>query len=127
MDVRLEEPINTIIDSSQRLLSEATGTLNDKQKRYIYVILANAERFVHMATEFSALPREEVTKELRHAIGNPLTPIQGYVELMRTNMAENLNESQHACVTCIQQATADLRNIVDSMVQESRAAARRST
>ena len=123
MNAELEQAIDTIIEGSQALLSERDGTLDSKQKRFVHIILANAERFIHLAAEFTALPPEEVTQELRHEIGNPLTPIHGYAELMRMSMAESLNEAQREWIKQIHQATGDLREIVDGMVQEARAAA----
>lgn len=125
MDDILNEHITNIIASSQALLSEADGELNDKQRRGIKTILGNAENFIHIATEFLAVPIDEITADLRHELGNPLTPIRGYSELLVMGMMGTINEQQEQHMKLIFQSTETLGGLVEKLVEQARNSANR--
>lgn len=118
----LSASIDVIVANAQALLNEADGPLDDKQKNFVRIILANTEKFIHLATEFLSVPLAEISPDMRHDLGNPLTPIHGYSELLRMRMMETLNEYQQQSVMEIHHHTNELRRIVDSLVLEARAA-----
>ncbi len=127
MEQELQHHIDVIIASALALMSERDGELTDKQEQFIRIILANAEKFIHLATRFTALPLAEVGSELRHELGNPLTPIYGYSELLMTRMIGSMTPAQRKHVIAISQSTDELRRIVDELVARARALARGAT
>lgn len=112
--------IDTIITSAQALISGCDAELTDKQGDFVRIILANAERFIHLATDFMSVPRAEVTPELRHELGNPLTPIFGYSELLSTRLINSMTDQQQQHVLAIASSTRELRQIVDNLVIQAR-------
>ncbi|GAB4315525.1 MAG: hypothetical protein Kow00117_07520 [Phototrophicales bacterium] len=115
--------IDIIIESAQALLH---STLTEKQTQFVKTIIANAERFIHIATEFESLPLEKVSADLRHELGNPLTPIYGYAELLKVGMMGDVDSEQQAHVIRILDSTAALRVLVDHLVAKAREAANQS-
>lgn len=113
--------INIIIESAQTLLH---SSLNEKQTQFVKTIIANAERFIHIATEFESLPMERISADLRHELGNPLTPIYGYAELLKIGMMGNVDEEQQAHIIRILDSTSALRVLVDHLVAKAREAAK---
>jgi signal transduction histidine kinase len=124
MQHELQENIDIIITCAEALISGQEGELTDKQEQFIRIILANAEKFIHLATRFYALPLAEVGSELRHELGNPLTPIYGYSELLMTRMIGSMSPAQRRRVIAISQSTDELRRIVDELVSKARALSR---
>jgi signal transduction histidine kinase len=119
----LSDNIDIIVDNAQSLLNEVDGPLDDKQKNFVRIILANTEKFIHLAAEFLSVPLAEVSPDMRHDLGNPLTPIHGYSELLRMRMVDTLNPRQQDSVMEIHHCTANLRKLVDSLVIQARTAA----
>jgi signal transduction histidine kinase len=126
MDAALQDHISTIVQNAEALLREEDGTLDARQGEFIRKILANAEKFIHVATAFSALPPDKVSSELRHELGNPLTPMFGYSELLITRMMDTLNTAQKIQVQEIANSTSILRYIVDDLVNQARQMAQSS-
>ncbi|MFW5691444.1 MAG: histidine kinase dimerization/phospho-acceptor domain-containing protein [Chloroflexota bacterium] len=125
MNDTLHEHIEAIIASAQSLLSGDDGELTERQQGFVKIILANAEKFIHRAADFASVPLEEVSAEMRHELGNPLTPIFGYSELMQKRFFDELNPAQQAHVNIIWENTRDVRELVDSLVARARAMASR--
>lgn len=118
------DPLNTtgeqIVDSTLALLNEHNGTLEPKQREVILVILANAEHLLHCYAEFQSVPLHLVTREMRHELGNPLTPIVGYSDLLAAGMMGQLNDIQLGYVRRICDATDQLRALIEARVAEAR-------
>lgn len=112
-----------IIAHAQALLNEVDGPLDDKQRDFIRIILANTEKFIHLAAAFLSVPLAQVSQDMRHDLGNPLTPIHGYSELLRMRMMATMTPAQQSHVQAIHDSTANIRHLVDQLVQAAREAA----
>lgn len=121
MEDTLHSYATAIIDGSQALLGEKDGLLNTRQRDDIKVILANAERFIHVYAECQALSPRDFVANMRHEIGNPLTPIRGYSELLLMGVVGTLNERQQSQVQGIVDSTNALRRGVEDMLNAARA------
>jgi signal transduction histidine kinase len=117
MQDELYHNTEAIIEAAQALLQ---GDLSARQAEFIRIILANAEKFIHLAAEFLSVPLEEVSADLRHELGNPLTPIFGYSELLLTRLLDGMDDAQVAQVYVISRCTSELRRIVDQLVIKAR-------
>jgi hypothetical protein len=117
--------IDKIITAAHALISDYSGHLSDKQTDFVRIILANAERFIHLATDFMSVPHAEVTPELRHELGNPLTPILGYSELLEMQLVNSMTPDQQTHVLAIASSTRELRQIVDDLLDQARKAKKR--
>lgn len=109
-----------IIDCAQDLLGNSAPPLNDKQAAFVKKILANAELFIHLYAEFSTAPIEHITAEMRHELGNPLTPINGYSELLLMGVIGTLTDKQQAHLQTIFDSTQALCDAVEDIVSTAR-------
>lgn len=109
-----------IVDSTLALLNEHNGQLSAKQAEVVRVILANAEHLVHLYAAFQSVPLHSVTREMRHELGNPLTPILGYSDLLAIGALGLLNDIQLGYVRRICECTEKLRGMIDTRVAEAR-------
>lgn len=109
-----------IIDSAHNLLNDPTGKLNDKQITFVKKILANAEQFIHLYAQFESAPIELVTADMRHDLGNPLTPINGYSELLLMEVIGSLSARQQIYAQTIFDSTYALRDEVEAIVDKAR-------
>lgn len=116
-DDQLMEITHAIIEHAMALLN---SEIAEKQRNAIRVIIANAEKFYMTYTEFSAVPLAEVTANMRHELGNPLTPIYGYSELLGMDVLGSMNDDQMNHVRGIHELTQQLRNMVDNLVAQAR-------
>lgn len=121
MEDLLNKHAAAIVDWSQALLGEKDGPLNPKQRDSIKTILANAERFFHVYAECQAMSVSDFINNMRHEIGNPLTPIRGYSELLLMGVVGTLNEEQQHHIQGIVDSTNELRKGVEDMVKTARA------
>ena len=112
-----------IIDSAQTLLGERYGTLTSRQTEAIKTIIANAEKLLHMYAEFTAMPLEDVPSMMRHELGNQLTPIRGYSDLLIMGVMGTLNLEQQAHVEAIYDTTTVLREMINEIVAKARTVA----
>ena len=122
MDRMLHQHAHIIIDGAQALLNLTDGPLTEKQTRIVKTIIANAERFVHIYAEFQSVPFEvfAANKSMRHEMGTPLTPINGYAELLMMGALGALNTAQQHHVQRICESTNQLRLAVEMIVNEAR-------
>lgn len=116
----LNDYATTIIDSAGILLSGRYGALAERQHGAIKTIIANAERFVHIYAEFESVPLEDVSSMTRHELGNHLTPIRGYSDLLIMGAIGDLTAEQQVHVQAIFDATTILREEVDKIVGQAR-------
>lgn len=116
----LYEHATIIIDSASILLGERYGTLSERQYDIIKTIIANAERFVHIYAEFESMPPEDVPSMTRHELGNQLTPIRGYSDLLIMGVIGELTAEQQVHVQAIFDATTTLHQQVNSIVSNAR-------
>lgn len=117
--------IDKIITSAQALIGDCDGELSPKQTDFIRIILSNAERFIHLATDFMSVPHAEITPELRHELGNPLTPILGYSELLEMQLIHTMTHDQQTHVLTITTSTRELRQLVDDLLDQARKSKKR--
>jgi len=120
MNDTLVEHTNTIIDHALVLLNGEKGELNEKQYGFIKTIIANAEKFIHLAAEFEAASLDMITSDMRHNLGNPLTPMIGYSELLIMGLMGGLNNDQFAHAQAIWESTSSLKDDVDEAVARAR-------
>lgn len=116
MDEQILNHITTIVDGARYLLSEEGGTLTADQTPAVQMILRNAERFIHIYAEFEQATADEIAKFMRHDLGNILTPIRGFSDLLVRQRIGDLNPDQHACVEGIQQSTVALYEAIQKLV-----------
>ncbi len=121
----MHDELNTqtklIVDCALALLNEhSTGSLTLKQREVVRTILANAERLIHLYAEFQSVPMAQVSSEMRHELGNPLTPILGYSDLLSMGAIGSLSDIQRGYVQQICDVTKRLRAMIDSKVKEAR-------
>lgn len=109
-----------IIESAQNLLTDQDGRLNDKQINFVKKILANAEQFIHLYAEFESAPIEHITADMRHDLGNPLTPINGYSELLLMEVIGSLTARQQTYAQTIFDSTYALRDEIEALVEQAR-------
>jgi signal transduction histidine kinase len=113
-----------LINITHLIIEHAMALLNsdiaEKQRSAIKVIIANVEKFYMTYTEFSAVPLAEVTANMRHELGNPLTPIYGYSELLGMDVLGSMNDDQMKHVRGIYELTQQLRSMVDDLVTRAR-------
>jgi signal transduction histidine kinase len=125
MEHDLYHHIDKIITAAQALIGECDGCLSDKQTDFVRIILANAERFIHLATDFMSVPQAEITPEVRHELGNPLTPILGYSELLSMQLIHSMTPEQRQHVLTITSSTQELRRLVDDLLDQARKKSKR--
>ena len=123
MDDKLRKHATIIIENAQLLLSARFGALTSYQEEFLRHILANAEKFVHLYAAFQNATPEEVSRTMRHELGNPLTPIRGYTDLLQRPMAGRLNSRQQMCIQQIAYSSEALRLGVLETVNNAREAA----
>lgn len=109
-----------IMDAAQALLNETEGPLNDKQRDITKTIIANAEKFLHICIDFQEIQLVDFSPEMRHELGNPLTPIRGYSDLLSMGVLGSLNLIQQARVQAICDSTEAVREMIEQMVEEAR-------
>jgi signal transduction histidine kinase len=109
-----------IMDSANALLNEIDGELTEKQRQIVRTIIANAEKFVLLCMEFQAIPLEEVSSEMRHDLGNHLTPIRGYSDLLAMGLIGTLNDAQQKYVAAICASTTIVRQMVEEIIRVAR-------
>lgn len=106
-----------IIDAALALQHQG---LNEKQEGFVKIIISNAEKFIHLAAQFQAVPLGEITADMRHDLGNPLTPIGGYGELLTMGLMGILTPEQQLHAQTIVDSTKALKEHVDDLVQQAR-------
>lgn len=120
MDTELRILTNQVIANANALLSQRDGVLTEKQLKAVHIIIANAEKFLLLCIEFHEVDLEAITSTMRHELGNPLTPIRGYSDLLGTGMMGDLNSNQQDSVQIIFKSTDALRARVEEIVEEAR-------
>jgi len=120
MDTELRQLTDMVIENATALLNERDGELTDKQIKAVKTIIANAEQFLLLCIEFHAVPLEQISSHMRHELGNPLTPIRGYSDLLNSGLMGMLNALQQESVQIIFKATDALKNRVEEIVVEAR-------
>lgn len=121
MDNELENLAEMVIMCAHLLLGEYDGRLSAKQSEAIKAILASSERFIHLYAECANAPFEELAMKVRHDIGNELTPMRGYSELLVMGVIGSLNEKQKTYVRQIVDSTDHIRIRVEALVRQARA------
>ncbi len=116
----LNHHATVIIDSALVLQNQHHGELTEKQQKAIKTIIGNAEKFVHLYAEFQMLALGDVPSTLRHELGNQLTPIRGYSDLLTMGVIGTLNTAQLSHVEAIYDSTNALREEVDNIVAQAR-------
>ena len=109
MEDKLRKHATIIIENAQLLLSAHFGALTSYQEEFLRHILANAEKFIHLYATFHNATPVEITSAMRHDLGNPLTPIRGYTELIQRPMAGTLNSRQQISIQQIAYSSEALR------------------
>lgn len=120
MSQKLEDYATTIIACAELLLRQQDGSLNDKQLRTIKTIIASAEQFIHIYAACQAMSISDFVANMRHEVGNPLTPIRGYSELLLMGALGGLNDTQLESVKEIADTTVQLQSGVEAMVRGAR-------
>jgi signal transduction histidine kinase len=109
MDDKLRKHATIIIENAQLLLSARLGALTSYQEEFLRHILANAEKFIHLYAAFHDATAVEISLSMRHDLGNPLTPIRGYTDLLQRPMAGTLNPRQQVSIQQIAYSSEALR------------------
>lgn len=120
MDTELRILTDQVITNANALLNERDGTLTEKQLKAVRIIIANAEQFLLLCIEFHAIDLPSITSTMRHELGNPLTPIRGYSDLLGAGMMGELNPVQQHSVQIIFESTDALKVRVEEIVAEAR-------
>lgn len=120
MDNQLGILTDQVITNANALLNERDGTLTDKQLKAVRIIITNAEQFLLLCIEFHAIDLPAITSTMRHELGNPLTPIRGYSDLLGAGMMGDLNSRQRDSVQIIFESTDALRIRVEEIVEDAR-------
>ena len=121
MGIELFHHINVVVDNAYDLLEEYDGQLTDRQAGFLKIIVQNITVFNNLCEGFVNTPLQQITVEQRHQLGNPLTPVLGYAELLAMGSIGALNPKQQKSAQNIYQSALTLRDIVETMVQAARA------
>lgn len=105
----IERQINAILQTTHYLLDDPV--LNDKQRDLLHIIRRNTQTMhaVYQAWSGQASPETvDIDAEnlndaayLRHTLGNMLTPIRGYAQVLQQGTAGTLTLQQDACMQAI--------------------------
>ncbi|MDX1990852.1 MAG: histidine kinase dimerization/phospho-acceptor domain-containing protein [bacterium] len=120
MNDELNIQAEAIVGCALALLNENNGSLSFKQREVVKTILANAEQLIHLYAAFQSVPPEKVSASLRHELGNPLTPILGYSDLLAMGAIGLLSDIQRGYVQLICDSTEQLRALIEQRVAEAR-------
>ncbi len=116
--------IDTILDNAQTLLEDGVSGLNDRQINFLTIIVDNTQLLNHLCVDFVGMNITHITVDQRHQLGNPLTPVLGYAELLCTGMLGTFTPRQSVNIKQVYLSALALRDIIEMLVQTARLQAR---
>lgn len=117
MNAQFYNHLNNILNNAQALLNEES--LNERQVNFLTMILRNAQTLRETSRQYEGVTL--LTCEQRHKLGNPLTPILGYAELLTSGTLGMLTLVQESHVIQICTSAQALRSMLDSMIVREKA------
>ncbi|GAB4513888.1 MAG: hypothetical protein OHK0046_15220 [Anaerolineae bacterium] len=103
--------VDNIINCSHVLLS---SELSERQENFLNLVIHNARQFREIGHTYEGMT--QLSREQRHKLANPLTPMLGYAELLLSGTMGSLTNEQFYYAQRICESTYFLRDVVDMMV-----------